>query len=107
MKILHLEDSDICYKLVESKFMNLTVLSIQSSNNHSITIKITLTGILDSLEEIIKQSSCSKGFTYFILNLITNVNEMYNNEVLSIMVDSEFLHIGQLSSNLMCSSQSI
>lgn len=107
MKNLELEDCLIMYRINTSEMMNMTVLTVESSNNHTITIKITKLDITDTLEEIIKQSSYLKGYVYFILNLIMNINKAYDNDIISIMVDGDFLHIDQLSSNLIYSCKGV
>lgn len=107
MKNLKLEDCMIMYRLIESSLMNMTVLTIESSNNHTITIKITKLDIVDALTNIIQQSSYSGGYIYFILNLIMNISKEYDDDIISIMVDGEFLHIGQLPSNLIYSCKGV
>ena len=40
METLHFEDCNILYNIVESKFMHMSVVSLQSSNNHAIRLMI-------------------------------------------------------------------
>lgn len=107
METLYLEDCTILYNIVESKFMNMSVVSLQSSNNHAITIKISKIGIADDLASIIYQCGTTNKFIHFIISLVMNMNKTYEDDIISIMVDSEFLHIDQLSSNLMCSCKRV
>ena len=107
METLQFEDCNILYNIVESKFMHMSVVSLQSSNNHAITIKISKIGIVDDLASIIYQCGTTNKFIHFIISLIVNMNKTYEDDILSITVDSEFLHIEQLSSNLMYSCKGV
>lgn len=97
MEIIHLKDCDIAYSINESKFMNMSILSMQSLD-HSITIKISILNITEFLVKTIKKALCKK-YLQYVLDLILELHDIYGEDILSIMVDGEFLHIDQLSSN--------
>ena len=102
MELLHFDDDMGIVKIYESEMMNMTVISIHTSSDHAITIKISKTNVKADGLTLIK-NPVAKHFLLFISNIIFGVNKLFDGDIISIMVDSEFLHIDQLSSNLMYS----
>lgn len=105
MEILHFDDCIAMSEIFESNMMNMTVLKIQSSD-HAITIKISKTNVKADVFNLIKKS-LAKHFLLFISNILFGINKLFDGDIISIMVDSEFLHIDQLSSNLISSYKAI